>query len=190
MKVDGGELHEANDRVNYALAALAAKEAKYMADLRDLGQANDTLQRDLAAKEAALGEARRLLRIWHDSDDAIMEKHGVDTDGYIAKLEAKRDTLQAELDCYQTAIRQGLWGDTAPNKPHGKEIFAIRREVVKLHAELARVREALKDLLEQVGSLEGYELTRDVEPYKAQANWNDAICRAQAALQPSRGEQG
>lgn len=61
------------------------------------------------------------------------------------ELKAERDTLQAELDRYQTAIRQGLWGDEAPNEPHGTEIFAIRREVVKLQAELAHEQELVNE---------------------------------------------
>ena len=42
--------------------------------------------------------------------------------------------------------------------------------------------DALAELLLQVESLEGYELTRDVEPHKAQACWDDAIRRAHEAL--------
>jgi len=41
---------------------------------------------------------------------------------------------------------------------------------------------ALRDLLEQVESLEGYSLTRDIEPYKAQAIWDSAIRNARNAL--------
>jgi uncharacterized protein with HEPN domain len=42
--------------------------------------------------------------------------------------------------------------------------------------------DALADLLQQVQSLESYTLTRDVEPYKAQACWDDALKRAEDAL--------
>jgi hypothetical protein len=44
------------------------------------------------------------------------------------------------------------------------------------------LRQAMAELLEQVKSLEGYELTRDAEPYKAQACWDDAIRRAEDLL--------
>lgn len=44
------------------------------------------------------------------------------------------------------------------------------------------LRHALVDLVEQVDSLEGYELTRDTEEYKAQACWDEALRRAREAL--------
>ena len=94
----------------------------------------------------------------------------------------QRDTLQAELDRYQTAIRQGLWGDTIPDEPHGKEIFVIRREVVKLYAELARVREALREALVIMRNYYGHAISR--------AAVEEFITKAQQHIQPSRGEQG
>ena len=45
-----------------------------------------------------------------------------------------------------------------------------------------RAKAVLRDLLDQVNSLEGYELTRDIDTYKAQANFDDAIQRAEAML--------
>lgn len=45
-----------------------------------------------------------------------------------------------------------------------------------------KLRRALKDLLEQVESLNGVEFTKDIEPYKAEANWNDAMENAHAVL--------
>ena len=44
------------------------------------------------------------------------------------------------------------------------------------------LRSALKDLLDQVESLQGYELTRDIETYKADACWEDAQRRARELL--------
>lgn len=44
---------------------------------------------------------------------------------------------------------------------------------------------ALRSLLEQVESLEDYSLTRDLEPYKAQACWDDAIRTASDLLYPN-----
>ena len=46
------------------------------------------------------------------------------------------------------------------------------------------VKAALRDLLEQVDSLDDFTLTRDVDSYKAEANWNDALRCARAALAP------
>jgi hypothetical protein len=40
----------------------------------------------------------------------------------------------------------------------------------------------MSGLLDVIKSLEGYELTRDVEPYKAQAVFDDAIRRAEDLL--------
>lgn len=45
------------------------------------------------------------------------------------------------------------------------------------------LRKALKDLLDQVDSVEHVEFTRDIEQYKAQANWNDAIDQARMILE-------
>lgn len=44
------------------------------------------------------------------------------------------------------------------------------------------LRRALTDLHDQVESLESYTLTRDVEHYKAQACWDDAVDNARALL--------
>ena len=41
---------------------------------------------------------------------------------------------------------------------------------------------ALSDLLEQIECLDGIEYTKDIEPYKAEAIWNDVIRQAQDAL--------
>ena len=48
--------------------------------------------------------------------------------------------------------------------------------------EQSKLRSAMSELLDVVKSLEGYELTRDVEPYKAQAVFDDAIRRAEELL--------
>lgn len=52
----------------------------------------------------------------------------------------------------------------------------------RLHTQRDELRSALVDLLEQVEQLDGYELTRDLEPYKAEANWDDALHRARTVL--------
>jgi hypothetical protein len=48
--------------------------------------------------------------------------------------------------------------------------------------EQSKLRSALSELLDAIESLEGYELTRDVGHYKAQACWDDAIRRARDLL--------
>lgn len=45
-----------------------------------------------------------------------------------------------------------------------------------------RLRSALRDLVEQVELLEDVTYSRDTEPYKAEACWDDALRRAKAAL--------
>lgn len=44
---------------------------------------------------------------------------------------------------------------------------------------------ALRNLLDMVESLEDYTLTSDLEPYKAQACWDDAIREASDVLYPN-----
>jgi hypothetical protein len=41
---------------------------------------------------------------------------------------------------------------------------------------------ALRGLLEQIESLDDYSLTRDLEPYEAEACWEDAIAFAHRAI--------
>lgn len=50
------------------------------------------------------------------------------------------------------------------------------------YARIDKLAHALRNLLEQVESLDDYTLTRDVEPYKAQANWDAAIRDAHEVL--------
>lgn len=45
-----------------------------------------------------------------------------------------------------------------------------------------RLEGALRGLLEQVQSLRGFELTTDIDTYKAEANWDDAIRHAEDEL--------
>lgn len=43
-------------------------------------------------------------------------------------------------------------------------------------------KQALRELLEAIDTLEGVTFSRDLEPYKAEAIWDDALRRAQDAL--------
>ena len=49
--------------------------------------------------------------------------------------------------------------------------------------------QALGELLEQIECLGGVEFSKDLEPYKAEAVWDDTIRRAQTALALARGEK-
>ena len=59
---------------------------------------------------------------------------------------------------------------------------SLERSLSEREEECERLRDALQGLLEQVDSLDDYTLTRDVEMYKAQACWDDAIRTAIDAL--------
>ena len=52
--------------------------------------------------------------------------------------------------------------------------------------ELFKVLEALRGLLEQVDSLEGYELTRDIPQHEAQSIWEHAIAQARRAIDETK----
>ena len=54
--------------------------------------------------------------------------------------------------------------------------------LIRAWEEQSKLRSAMSELLDVIKSLEGYELTRDVEPYKAQAVFDDAIRRAEDLL--------
>jgi tmRNA-binding protein len=48
------------------------------------------------------------------------------------------------------------------------------------------LRSALSELLDAIDSLEGIALTSDIEPYKAEAIWDDTTKRARKALKDSK----
>ena len=54
--------------------------------------------------------------------------------------------------------------------------------LVRAWNEQTKLRKVLSELLDQIDSLEGYELTRDTENYKAQANWDSTIQQARDCL--------
>ena len=47
---------------------------------------------------------------------------------------------------------------------------------------------ALSELLEQIECLGGIEFSKDLEPYKAETVWDDAIRRACAAIAKAKGD--
>jgi len=98
-----------------------------------------------------------------------------------AKLDAAMQRVE-ELERNRTALAEAvmMW----QRKEQAQADLRIKAEAERdaLSAQVGRLREALKDLLEQIDSLEGMQLTRDIEPYKAEANWNDVYSRARTAL--------
>ena len=76
--------------------------------------------------------------------------------------------------------------------PHDAKVWNARPVEDKLAAELTAERErskklkaALNDLLEQIDCLDGIEYTKDLEPYKAEAVWDDVLSRAQEVAKDS-----
>lgn len=63
-----------------------------------------------------------------------------------------------------------------------RDALSSHRKLEAKSALLADMRSALRGLVEQVESLEGYQLTRDIEPHKAQACWDYVIDQARTAL--------
>ena len=56
------------------------------------------------------------------------------------------------------------------------------QEVLRASAgEIATLQSALADLIEQIDTLDDVTMSRDVEPYKAQASWDEALRRARFA---------
>ena len=93
--------------------------------------------------------------------------------------------LWKEEGCASEEEFKQVWREIHPRVGYNEYNRVFLHHFRKLSAppiEPVGVREALRDLLEQVESLNDYELTRDVDNYKAQACWDDAIRRAQAAL--------
>jgi uncharacterized protein YjiS (DUF1127 family) len=54
--------------------------------------------------------------------------------------------------------------------------------LVRAWDEQTKVRKALRDLLDQIALLEDVIFSKDIERYKAEACWNDAMDRARDAL--------
>lgn len=57
----------------------------------------------------------------------------------------------------------------------GGEVTALQAEIEALRQNVGTGRAIIVDLLDQIDSLQSYELTRDLEGYKAQAIWDSAI---------------
>jgi hypothetical protein len=66
-----------------------------------------------------------------------------------------------------------------------EDAFASAAKEKAREVSYKELRSALKDLLEQVESLDGYQVTRDLDRYKAEACFDDAIERARNALSRS-----
>lgn len=56
------------------------------------------------------------------------------------------------------------------------------RVIDRLILQRGELRGALQELLDQIDSLDDYQLTLDIEYYRAEANWKDALRRAHEAL--------
>ena len=64
--------------------------------------------------------------------------------------------------------------------------LAFAAEPSESDRDVIQLRRALSELLEQVQMLDGFELSRDLEPYKAEAVWDAAIFEAEKALRDTQ----
>lgn len=73
------------------------------------------------------------------------------------------------------ALRQALDAETA-RAEHYRSLYNTES-----HEKLESLR-VLRDVLDQIDSLDDYSLTRDIESYKAEANWDSVLHNAQSLL--------
>lgn len=81
-------------------------------------------------------------------------------------------------------------GHTALRKHTPEQVQAIiDRDIARGKIERAGpdLLAALRELLEQIDCLGGIEFSKDLEPYKAEAVWDDALRRASAAIKSATG---
>lgn len=119
---------------------------------------------------------------WHPvrTAEGMKQTPLIDT-AYIETIEGKLHVSPGDW------IITGVRGERYPCKP---DIFARTYEPADAESEAARIRreevepllQALRDLYEQVESLDDVQFTRDIDPHKAETNWNDAVLRARALL--------
>lgn len=62
----------------------------------------------------------------------------------------------------------------------------IARKMRDQEEDRERLKIAVQGLLEQIDMLDSYTLSKDLDPYKAEACWDDAINYAKSALARSR----
>jgi len=104
--------------------------------------------------------------------------------------QARQDIARKDAEGWFPA-RHGIGGFGILAPRDGREVARCHKEEDRDFLVLAAqsfhgLRQALDELLEQIECLGGIEHCRDVEPYKAEACWDDAIRRAQDALARAR----
>jgi hypothetical protein len=106
--------------------------------------------------------------------------------------QARQDIARKDAEGWYPARHgSGDFGIIAPRD--GREVARCRLEadrdfLVQAVRGFYAMRQALEELLEQIDCLEGVEHSRDTEPYKAEACWDDALKRAQDALARAKGK--
>jgi hypothetical protein len=121
-----------------------------------------------------------------------MSASGLDNPFSRTPEQARQDIARKDAERWYPA-RHGS-GDFGILSPlDGREVARCHREqdrdfVILAAHHFHSMRQALDELLQQIECLGGIEHSRDVEPYKAEANWDDALRRAQDALKRAKGE--
>ena len=175
--------------------ALAAKEAE-LVDWQVLTSQRDTLQAELATAneitrlhcEQGVRMDKELARL-----NTIGEAQRLRELKLVEALQGVRRELERYKADYQRIIKEVLACNPLPASSRSDDQLEPPWEVIaRMRTELARVREALEDLVGVIQSAGIYQLSTGVE--LGATVWfvkcSDAIKQAQAALQPSRGEQG
>ena len=94
------------------------------------------------------------------------------------------DYKDREMSEFDTAFGYQLKDQLAAMNAVGAQGMKSGIEIGKQEsaARIKKLERALKELYEQVQSLDDYTLTRDTEAYKAQACWDDALTQASIVL--------
>ena len=77
-----------------------------------------------------------------------------------------------EYDSYMGSVEEG---DYVKYDDALATVTALQAEIEAMRQKAGTGRAIIIDLLDQIESLQSYELTRDLEGYKAQAIWDSAI---------------
>ena len=164
--------------------------------IKQLERERDTLQAELATAneitrlhcEQGVRMDKELARL-----NTIGEAQRLRELKLVEALQGVRRELERYKADYQRIIKEVLACNPLPASSRSDDQLEPPWEVIaRMRTELARVREALEDLVGVIQSAGIYQLSTGVE--LGATVWfvkcSDAIKQAQAALQPSRGEQG
>lgn len=122
-----------------------------------------------------------------------MSNSGLDQTITRTPEQARADIARKDAEGFYPARHgSGDFGILAPRD--GREVARCHKEddrdfLILAARNFHSMRQALDELLEQIECLSGIEHSKDVEPYKAEACWDDALRRAQDALARARKDK-